>query len=80
MSEPYPVSDHYLIRWMERSIGIDMDGMRKMAWLELGPDAQAAARTMSNGAVRLPDGAKAIWKGGVLVTYLAPDRQGRTKF
>jgi hypothetical protein len=57
---------------MERSIGIDMDAMRKMAWADLSENIQDSARSGRKGSARLPCGSRIILEGGVLKTYLPP--------
>jgi hypothetical protein len=72
MTEP-PVSDHYLVRWLERNVGVDIDALRIMAWAELAPGVQEAILSFPQGAADIKGGGKAVWKRHKLVTYLPPD-------
>ena len=66
------VSDHYLVRWLERERGVDMDALRDAAWETLSEATRICVSSGHRGSVQLPSGARVLWNEGVLVTYLPP--------
>jgi len=61
---PAKVSDHALLRWLERAHGIDVDGIRAQLEREASPAAEIGA------AYVWIDGVKAVLRDGVVVTCL----------
>lgn len=67
------VSDHAVIRWLERAHGVDIDFFRTAIGARCGPAIQAGA-----SALILPDG-QFTFRGNIVTTFLSAEmrRQGR---
>lgn len=67
-----PVTDHALIRWLQRQVGIDTDHMRARVMAELGPDAQQVIARGEHADIPMADGGTAVIRNGAVVTILGP--------
>jgi hypothetical protein len=62
---PYPVSDHAVLRWLERVRGVDVETARR----EIGHRAAIALDHPGAGAV-LVDGIKLQLRDGIVITVV----------
>lgn len=66
MSRPVVVTDHALLRWLERIHGIDVEGFREML------QAEATAALRAYGVERGDEDGTFIIDNGTVITVLAP--------
>lgn len=64
------ISEHALLRYLERAKGVDMDQLRTEV---LTPELVAMIKTIKSGKVPMPGGLRAIVKNSVVVTIEAAD-------
>ncbi len=70
MAEFYPVTDHAVLRYMERVLEIDVDAVRKLIFRE----THTALRTGAVGLRR--DDIRYVFADGKVVTILPSGRSG----
>jgi hypothetical protein len=63
------VSDHVIIRWLERVRGVDVEAIRREILAEAGPAAAMGAKTVRKA------GRTFVIERGCIVTVLHGDRQ-----
>ncbi|WWT39844.1 hypothetical protein [Microcystis phage Mwe-JY25] len=66
------VSDHALVRWLERVHGVDIEAFRAILRDEVRPLSEAGVRIQ-----HLPDRSYVFGRDGVLVTVLTDGERGR---
>ncbi len=69
------VSDHAMLRWLERSAGLDVERIRTA----LASDAADWAAHIHCDTVILPDGCRLKLIGAVVVTCIAKPRRKRPR-
>ena len=70
--EKFKVSDHALIRYMERRMGLDFDKIREEI---LSIDLQLAATMCGDGKYPIGDGMRAVIQNKVVVTVINEGEQ-----
>lgn len=77
---PIEVSDHALVRWMQRTGLADLEPIREALALSLGRAASAAKVIGTPDYLILADGLVYVVRGGVVTTVLHEDgRHGRVR-
>lgn len=66
-SQEPQVTEHALLRYIERTYGVDLDDIRKII---LTPEMDKAIRTLGSGKYPLPGGGKAVVKGFSIVSVV----------
>lgn len=72
----FRVSDHALVRWLERVGALDTEALRGMLACSLEKAAQAGLALGSSNFLILADGMVYLVRDGVLVTCIPDDGQG----
>ena len=63
------VTDHALVRYLQRVIGIDVDALRRQL---LADGREELIRTMSSGRLRTADGLTLVVKNRIVVSIIVP--------
>jgi hypothetical protein len=67
------ITDHAVLRWLERVHGLDIEGMRAQLLADIGPLATMGATLGPRFVVKRDDG-KYLFQGRTLVTVVGPDQ------
>lgn len=67
------ITDHAVLRWLERVHGLDIEGMRAQLLADIGPLAAMGATLGPRFVVKRDDG-KYLFQGQTLVTVARPDQ------
>lgn len=70
------ISDHAVLRWLERSAGLDVEAIRAA----LASNAVDVAAAIHCDTVILPNGCRLKMSGAVVVTCLAKPRRKRSRY
>lgn len=70
MTGPLQVSDHAVVRWIERVYGVDIDRLRARILSDIRKGAAAAEHLRAESFTVRVDGNKYVVKRGVIVTIL----------
>lgn len=65
-SQPLQVSDHAVVRYLERGIGVDIDGLKN----EMLGDAISKIKRLGDGRYPITRNCKAIVSGNIVVTVV----------
>ena len=63
--EAHMVTDHALVRYMERVLGMDIETIRNSV---LSSETKALIQALGNGRIPMGNGFKAVVRGGFVVT------------
>jgi hypothetical protein len=72
---PIRVTDHAVLRWLERSAGLDVERIREA----LASNAAEVAVHIGCECIVLPDGCRLRLEGAAIVTCLPKRRRGKTR-
>lgn len=67
------MTDHAVLRWLERVHGLDIEGMRAQLLTDIGPLATMGATLGPRFVVKREDG-KYLFLGQTMVTVVRPDQ------
>jgi len=73
MAEPIAVSDHALVRWLERTGAVNVQQLKLILAGSLQRASAAAEKVSAGRYVILADGLVYVVRGGVLVTVIEDD-------